>query len=351
MNNQAPRVTQQDIAKAAGVHRTTVCLALKNHPNIPESTRAKIRTLADKLGYVPDPMLSALAVYRDRKHPRAFQGSLAWLANNEPPFDWREKGIFKKNHGGAVASAKSHGYTLEVFDLQTPGMTAKRMAGILRARNISGILVAPQPRPNTTLDFPWENFSAIAFGFTLAKPALHCVTSSVYQATLQTIRHIRAQGYRRIGFASTSMQDERFNHSSLSVYLAEMFLHGEEPLVLPMRPEGCTPQELRGWVKQVRPEALLVSLDVADMIGNAGLEIPRDVALACPSLAHDKGPLAGICENAFLVGEVAVDQLVAMLQRDERGVPSVLQRVFVEGYWVSGSTLPMRRPQRSRRSR
>jgi len=334
-----------DIARAAGVHRTTVCLALKNHPHIPEPTRAKIREIAEKLGYTPDPMLSALAVYRDRNHPRAFQGTLAWLANSISPFDWRKKTIFKNNYDGAVECARSYGYNVEILDLQASGMSPKRMANILESRNITGLLVAPQPYPNTTLDFPWKNFSAITFGFTLSKPALHRVTSSVYMATLQTIRRVRELGYRRIGFAFTSVQGERTNHNALSAYLSEMFLHGEETLVMPMHPEGCTPNELRKWVEQVRPEVICGSLDIMQMFEEGGGKVSSGLALACPMMAEDKGPISGVCENSRLVGEIAVDHLVAMLQRDERGVPAVPQHILVEGQWVPGTTLPMRTAQ------
>ena len=58
------RVTQQDVALRAGVHRTAVSLALKKHPSIPAETRERIEAVAAEMGYVPDPMLSALAAYR-----------------------------------------------------------------------------------------------------------------------------------------------------------------------------------------------------------------------------------------------------------------------------------------------
>ena len=52
-----PRVVLADIAKKAGVHVTTVSLALRNSPRLPEATRTRIRALADQL----DLPISALA--------------------------------------------------------------------------------------------------------------------------------------------------------------------------------------------------------------------------------------------------------------------------------------------------
>ena len=53
------RVTLSDIAKEAKVHVTTVSLALRDHPRIPAETKQRIKDLAKKMGYAPDPILSA----------------------------------------------------------------------------------------------------------------------------------------------------------------------------------------------------------------------------------------------------------------------------------------------------
>ena len=44
-----PRVVLADIAKKAGVHVTTVSLALRNSPRLPEATRTRIRALAESI--------------------------------------------------------------------------------------------------------------------------------------------------------------------------------------------------------------------------------------------------------------------------------------------------------------
>lgn len=335
-------MTQEDIAKAVGVHRTTVSLALQNHPNISAATRSTIKTIADRMGYSPDPMLSALAAYRNQQRPHSFQGNLAWIANNIAPFDWRKVSVFKQSHDGATACAKTYGYMLETFDLQQEGMTPERLAGILRSRNITGILVGPQPRANMELpSFPWENFSAVTFGYTLVNPELHCITATQYRATLMTMRKMYELGYRNIGFGFTTKLDERIDHNALAAYLAETYLHGCKNLILPMRENGlCTSKDLVRWIEKAHPDALIVSADVLDMLIAEGIKMPDDIPVAAPMLAHRQGLFSGVCENSYLTGEVAVDYLVAMIQRGERGIPRVPQRILVEGEWVVGKTLP-----------
>ena len=53
-------VNQREIAKAAGVSPAAVSLALRNHPSIPETTRARIREVAESLGYQPNPRVAEL---------------------------------------------------------------------------------------------------------------------------------------------------------------------------------------------------------------------------------------------------------------------------------------------------
>ena len=52
--------TLQDVADRAGVHRSTVALALRDHPRIPEATRVRIKAVADQLGYRVNPFVAAL---------------------------------------------------------------------------------------------------------------------------------------------------------------------------------------------------------------------------------------------------------------------------------------------------
>ena len=49
--------------------------------------------------------------------------------------------------GAAIAD---HGYTLQDYNLGEQGMTLKRLAGIMQARGVRGILVCPMPAAHRT---------------------------------------------------------------------------------------------------------------------------------------------------------------------------------------------------------
>jgi LacI family transcriptional regulator len=67
--------------------------------------------------------------------------------------------------------------------------------------------------------------------------------------------------------------------------------------------------------------------------------VPEDVGVAQSSVACNETHVSGINENGFLIGRTAMDFLVGMLQRGERGAPETPIRILVEGAWREGGTV------------
>jgi LacI family transcriptional regulator/LacI family repressor for deo operon, udp, cdd, tsx, nupC, and nupG len=337
------RVTQQDIARKAGVHRATVSMAFKGHPNIPPTTRERILKIAAELGYSPDPMLSALAAYRNSKRPASYHGTLAWLVNSAYGFDWRDRTLrphFSDYYDGAAAQATRYGFQLEIFDFNASGLTPTRLASILNTRGVSGVLLCPQPRPETNLDFPWQNFSAVTFGYSLATPRLHTVSATQYRAMRQTVHELRRLGYRRIGLALDADHDLRTDHNYLAGFLVEEHLAAGGSAV-PMLTAPYTDQRaVKQWLRAQKPDAIVTgNYHFLDVLRSLGCKVPEDIGVACPLLPSDDTELAGVIENSVEIGSVAVDFLIGMIHRQERGIPANPQRIHVEGRWLPGKTL------------
>jgi LacI family transcriptional regulator/LacI family repressor for deo operon, udp, cdd, tsx, nupC, and nupG len=334
------RITQIDVARAAGVHRSTVSLAYRGHPSIPDETRKRVLKACRKLGYSTDPMLSALAAYRTRIRPAKYHGTLAWLAKAEAGgLDWRSHVYFADYFRGASARARDHGYEVKVFEIRKDEMSPDRVASILAARNIKGILVCPQPYPEMTLGFPWQNFSAVTFGYTLKSPRLHTVTAGHYQAMLHTMRSLRTLGYRRIGLFLDHEHDRRTEHSYMSGFLMAEQLAAPKAALPALTCDYYDAKALNRWVTKWKPEVIVsCNYRIPDLLNKAGItRNPPDVA--CPALPNDSLGLAGVVENSVEIGRVAVDLVVGMIQRGEQDAPSNPYRIHVEGRWLAGKTL------------
>ncbi|HEY8966616.1 MAG TPA: LacI family DNA-binding transcriptional regulator [Candidatus Methylacidiphilales bacterium] len=333
-----PRVTIRHIAKMANVHHTTVSLALRNSPRLREETRRHIRKLADEMGYVPDAMLASLNAYRRTVQPAGYQATIAWI-NNWPrrrePYRY-----FADYFEGAKERAHSLGYALEEFWLREKGMTPRRLEQILKARNILGLLLLPQPEASTRIDLDFSGFSVVNFGYSFQPAVFHVVTNHHPQSFRLALSRLRDLGYRRIGFYEGSPDwDKRSNHAWLSSLLLEHWQHRRVKVLSPLLSRRGRYPGFIDWVEKEKPDAVLTYSAFADNLKKAGYRIPGDIGFASLHLPAMGSSLSGICQNDATIGKRAVDLLVGMLQRGERGVPETPLRLLVEGAWNPGQTL------------
>lgn len=344
------RVTQRDIALKAGVGRTTVSLALKDHPKISAATKARILKIVDKLGYTPDPMLSALAAYRSRQRPRTFQGTLAWLVNATDGFNWKRGPYYAGYFAGAAERATYHGYQLEQFELRPETLSATRLASILRARSANGVLLCPQPKPEMEMAFPWDAFSVVTFGYSLAKPLLHTVASAHFLNTRHVMRELAQRGYDRIGLLIDRKLDQRCGSNIYAGFVIEQELNDKIARIPPLLDYDASPAQraayaktLAAYVRRNRLQAIVTAdYSIVEVLQSAGFSVPDDIGIAGLSLPSQEGTISGIVEDSEKIGSIAVDILVGMLQRGECGVPPLPIRTHLEGVWREGDTLRRR---------
>lgn len=331
------RVTIRDIARSLGCHHSTVSLALRDDPRLPVETRKRVREAAEKMGYRPDPMVQALAVYRTAVKPAIDHGKLAWLSNEREP-QFGPNYAFRRYADGAAERAAVLGYRLEEFVLRSPGMTPRRMVQILQTRGITGILVAPQPtrRIRARIRMDWTTFSAVAIGYSLAWPPLHMVTNHQYNTAKTAFRKLTSLGCRRIGICIYRVVNERCNGGFLGGYLSERLRWPKEMQIEPYVYDRRDTKQMKAWYHENRPDAVIVhdSRDIEWMEQELKLRVPEDICMVC--MGETTKGYAHISQNSHEVGVAAVDLLISMIQRNERGIPEIPRRLLIEGTWNDG---------------
>jgi LacI family transcriptional regulator len=320
-----PRPTIRDIAAKAGCHYSTVSLALRDHPRIAAKTRVKVKRVAKQLGYHPDAMLAAV---------------VAWLSNHKLRNGWRLSSACNVDYfNGAAARADERGYRIEHFWLGEPGMTTRRMSSILHTRGIQGLLLPPQERL-CTLDLDWQHFSPVAFGYTLLKPRLHLVSNHEYRTMGTLFAELKSRQYQQVGLVDLREHDERVDHNWLAAYLIEQHRLTPGRKLPPLILDQWDDARFLEWVQANRPEAIVTKLpDVLDCLTRAGYRVPDDIGVAFHSL--DEGPrqLSGMKKNAFTLGVMALDLVIDMIHRNERGLPQLPHLLMIEGSWIEGRTI------------
>jgi len=350
------RATLRDIAQRAGCHYSTVSLALREHPRIPEETRLRIQEIAHELGYRPDAMLAALCAYRGQKRTSERRGVIGWLTNHSTEWGWRNSGCNRDYFEGASTRAAERGYSLECFWLGAPKMTGARMSHILWTRNIQGLLLPPQEEL-CSMEIAWHRFSAVTFGYTLTDPKLHLVSNHEYRTMGKLFSELQQRGYQRLGLVNRRDHDERVDHNWLAAYLVEQNQLHRKNRLPPLILDCWDDRAFLAWYRAHRPDAIVTRLpEVLVSLRAVGLRVPSDVGVAFHSLDEGCKGLSGMKKNSFQIGVMAVDLLVDMLHRNERGVPAIPYRLMVEGSWCEGKTLlrtrlKLVRSSRSTRSR
>jgi LacI family transcriptional regulator, repressor for deo operon, udp, cdd, tsx, nupC, and nupG len=340
------RVTLKQVAEKAGVHVSTAWRALKNDTYVEPTKRARIRALAEQLGYAPDPMLTALSNYRRKQAPGAFQSTLAWVNNFPIRQEGRGLGNIAGYQEGAAEFATAMGYKLEEFWLAEAGMTARRAREILLTRGIRGLLLPPQPLAGGELALEVAGFACVAIGYSLASPRLHVVANHQHNASLTALRELARLGHRRIGMVAASETLRRANHSFESPYHFFQAIQEEAERVplftISGRDEAVNLAAARGrfidWFKHHRPTAILSHVGaVRNWLEESGFTVPADVSLATLSRIFDPD-WSGIDQQEVEIGRRAVEFLISQFQSGERGVPTTPLRLLVEGRWVEGNT-------------
>ncbi len=352
------RVTLADVARKAGVHVTSVSLALRNHPRLPEATRQRIQALAKAMGYAPDPFLRALIAYRGKVMPRRNRPTLAYVTNWSTRWGWKKAAAHAMFFAGAEAKANDLGFQLEHFWLHEPGFTQKRLGRILYARGINGVIVASHGREmGDQLQLDWGNFSAVKIDYFPHQPPLHNVTNNQCSIVRLAVRKVRAAGYRRIGFVMHRGWDFSVDNNWTAGFLCEQdLLPARDRMPIHLFPElhpverwmnetdpmpQVDEEPFAAWLKKYRPEVILSKgAYVRPALERLGVRIPQDVKFVDLFLEPDGGRTAGVRQNHDTVGGVAVEILAAQLHHNKFGVPEIPTTTFVEGTWFAGESCP-----------
>lgn len=335
-------VNQQDIARELGLSQTAVSLALRNHPSIPEATVRTVRATARRLGYRPDPLVSALMAQRRKRPAAALRAKIAFLT----PFPI--KGRWPSNYAagtfaGAKAAVTERGYLCEAFWLGDPAVDQRRLSQILWTQNVQGLVLAPMPVNSPPVTLQWERFASVSLDYSLANPKHHRVVDDHAFAMERVLEEVARRGYRRPGLVLRESQDVRTHHSRLGVFLVRRRLYPEwsdvPPLILPE--DRWNADLFKAWLQREKPDVILTEEDeLQEAVRRLGLRVPRDVGIAFFYKEHPQRSLSGLLIDSRQIGAMAASILMRMIETNERGTRGVPTTTLVESFtWHQGRTL------------
>ncbi len=341
MKDAPAYVTQSQVAKRAKVHQTTVSLVFRNHPSVPAETRERVLTVAKEMGYKRHPLLAALMSTRLRLSPNTGNSVLAFLTDFDRKDRWKESPTAVEMLAGARRRAQQLGFRVEIFWLGDPEVRPERLAAILKARNIHGLLLAPTHQPRGLFKFDFEPFAVVGLGVSSETSAMLSVAHDHFNGMRRALQQALAAGRQRVGVVLTMNANEMVRTKWLA---AHAFVAAGDRRVLktPEWHEPFSPERFKAWLGKQRPDAIVGTFEDSfrTFLKNEGFRMPKDIALVSLSVAASDHFYAGIHQRSDTIGARAVDLLIGALNHNESGLLPMHQVLQIEGEWRNGASLP-----------
>jgi DNA-binding LacI/PurR family transcriptional regulator len=270
-------VTIKDIARAAQVSHTTVSRALRDYPNLTETTIAKIKRIAVDMGYVPN------ASARNLKNRRTRALGVIVSALSDPFWGEVLEGIDSVLH--------STGYSLLVAATHREELREKEVVQTMVQHGVEGVIIcAPQFAKIQSEALGSYGLPMVIVNNDGATDAESLIYNDDTHGVSILTRHLIDLGHQQIAFLGNEIGG-RTNRERKEGFLEVMKQAGltVPPEFLPMAPEGTPNGGYHGtkklWAHPVRPTALLCYNDymvpgVYRALAEKGVRVPQDLSVA-----------------------------------------------------------------------
>lgn len=327
--------TLRQVAREAGVSVASASYALRRHPTVSGETQRRVEAAAARLGYRPNPQLSAFM--QARRTGRSMRTDVTvGLVHGGPKVPREDDtGYFAACLRGARALAAERGYVVDTIrwnEARDP--SASRLGRVLEQRGIRGLLLMPSDEVRRwTLPLDWTRFFGVALDHSLDGAPVHRVTDH-HAADMRTaLERVKAAGWRRPGLVLDQANNERTLELRLGAFLARAshdFPEAPKPLLV-SEGEGKA-AKVRAWLKAQRPDVVL-SPDrrLAELVEGPG-------GRTFVSLANYTRPSShpGILIDGGSVGRTAAFLLFSLLESPVTAAALRPQTILIEGSWQSG---------------
>ncbi|MBV9298701.1 MAG: LacI family DNA-binding transcriptional regulator [Verrucomicrobia bacterium] len=326
------RVTTHDIAREAGVARTTVSHILNNRPGIIISpkTRERVLTIARKLGYVANSAAQMLVTGRSQTIGLILSRPDLISVDAFVPMM-----VFGLNE-----ACRTQGYRLLMESIQEPA-GADAYLDLAKSKRIDGMIVINPRKGDVGLRKVIESrFPVLVFGSS-GHPKEHSVATQDGEASCRATTHLFSMGHRRVAHISYAPLEylpavKRLEGYRAAYKQAGLWCDKKLFAEADFTSESGYQAMKKILASNTRPTALFagndtVAIGAMTAIREAGLSIPENFAVVgyddIPAAAFACPPLTTIRSHAFeqgkILGEAAIALVVGKGIRSQQDVISL----------------------------
>lgn len=334
----------REVAQRAGVSVSTVSLALRNCPLVAAPTRAKIHAIVAEIGYRVNPYVAAHMRSRRRPHAGVAAPMLAIIDTQRQRHGWRDNRttMVRQMLKGARVQAAARGYETREFWLHEPGVSHARLSAMLRARGIHGILLGPSSDLRLELELVWEWFSVVRLGSARVVPPVNRVVIDHFEVGMRAAQKAYELGFRRpllpVREPFFKAHDRRLEGGFQTAWS-----HLPKMRNVPMPTTEGLPDvaTLERWLRKYRPDVIVDNEErhIVELLHAAGWRVPQDISVLSFCAPLGDSLLSGCVQDGAALAVAGVDLLIAMTERNERGLPVAPLTLSMTSTWNQGKTL------------
>lgn len=323
-------VRLKDIAQLVGVSVMTVSKALRDEPDVSVATKAKIKKLAQDMGYVPDSSAQGL-----RTKTTKLLGLVIPSTTNP---------IYARIVFALEERAYELGYDLLIAHTLNQPEREEACLRRLLSRRVDGLFITPVYRFEAEARIYQEIAARRIPTVLLGPPAPFCrhfpaIEIEELVASYNVTKHLIGLGHRKIAYLTgppaAPWAHERFEgyrralrESGIEVDDKFVFQSGNTiedgtKAALQLLNEGCQPTAIQAVSD-------LVAIGCADVLLQQGFKIPEDISLAgfgnVLTAEYYRVPLTTVRQPKFRLGVAAMDTMMNLV----RGEPIQLRRLAAE---------------------
>ena len=325
------RITLSDLANQLGLHKSTVCRALKDDPQIGKSTRERVKTLAENLDYQRDAALATLSEMRWRKSEKRALMNWGFLMTQQAAA-FEETMVFLHHCKDLAHKA---GFTLSAIEIR-PSTTTAELCRLIKTRNMRGLVINQIHEETAVPKLDFEVIqsvceAAVYCGNFFFEPQAHRIIESTFDSTMTALSKIQEQGYRQItllyrGRLKNSREVTR-ERAATALYREE---HPELNVNIQSIPEANTLEDFP------QTGALLYShsMKLSQVPSNV-----RSLPNAMMRIAPEDKTTSGLKRPTQSIAAAAVDLLDFQLRRQTMHIESGPHSIQVRSIWQDGITL------------
>jgi len=311
-------VRLKDIAQRIGVSVMTVSKALRDEPDVSAATRARIKQLAQQMGYFPDTTAQGLRT----RTTKLFGVAIPSITNP----------IFARVFFALEERAHDLGYDLLLAHTQNLPDREEFCIRRLLSRRVDGLFISPVYRLEPEARVYQELLARKTPTVLLGPPAAFCksfVSVEIEEliASYTATQHLLKLGHKRIAYL-TGPTVAPWAQERLEGYrraLREANLDVDDRLIFQA---GSTIEDGAKAAKQMLGESCaatavqavndLVAVGCAETLLAQGLRIPEDISIVgfgnVMVAEHFRVPMTTIRQPKYRLGVVAVDAMMQLLK-------------------------------------